>query len=214
VSPLAGRRRVHVVDYGMGNLTSVRHALEYLGAEVDVSSRPADLDRVGHAILPGVGSFRAAMHNLGETGWVDAIRRYAADGERQLLGICLGMQLLGASSPEDGTTAGLGLVDGIVERFPDDPSGRLRVPHVGFARVRPGRGSRLLPEADGPADFYFVHSYRIPADRCSGVLGLAHHGSDFVAMVEHGCVAGTQFHPEKSQSSGLALLSRWLGTPA
>ena len=128
------RRRVHVVDYGMGNLTSVRHALEYLGAEVDVSSRPADLDRVGHAILPGVGSFRAAMHNLRETGWVDAIRRYAADGERQLLGICLGMQLLGASSPEDGTTAGLGLVDGIVERL-DRKSTRLNSSHVSESRM-------------------------------------------------------------------------------
>ena len=81
---------------------------------------------------------------------------------------------------------------------------------MGFAAVRPGLGTALLPEAHGPADFYFVHSYRVDPDGCPGVVGRARHGLDFVAMVEQGNVAGTQFHPEKSQSSGLGLLARWL----
>lgn len=212
MSHLAARPRVHVIDYGMGNLTSVRHALEYLGADVVVSGDPAGLARAAHAILPGVGSFRVAMHNLRSAGLVDAIHAFVGDAERRLLGICLGMQLIGRSSTEDGITEGIGLVDAVVERFPDDPSGRCRVPHVGFARVTPDDRSVLLPPADGPSDFYFVHSYRVPADRCSGVVGSAQHGERFVAMVEAGNVAGTQFHPEKSQSSGLRLLARWLGT--
>lgn len=207
----AAQRRVLVIDYGMGNLTSVRHALEYLGADVEISGDPQHLADAGRAILPGVGSFRAAMHNLRSTGLADAIRAFAGDPDRRLLGICLGMQLIGSSSTEDGAAEGLGLVDAVVERFRDDPSGRCRVPHVGFSTVTPDARSMLLPPTDGPADFYFVHSYRVSPDRCSGVVGLAQHGEPFVAMIEAGNVAGTQFHPEKSQSSGLRLLARWLG---
>jgi glutamine amidotransferase len=202
--------RVVVVDYGMGNLTSVRHALEYLGAKVEPTDDPRRLGGARLAILPGVGSFRAAMHNLHERRFVDALRDFVGDPSRRLLGICLGMQLLCASSTEDAPTEGLGLLDVPVTRFPEDPSGRLKVPHVGFAAVRPGLGSALLPEAHGPADFYFVHSFRVDPDGCPGVVGRARHGRDFVAMVEQGNVAGTQFHPEKSQSSGLRLLAHWL----
>ncbi len=198
---------VVIVDYGMGNLFSVASALRYLGAEPLVSGDPDVVARSARSILPGVGSFRLAMERLRAGGLDDAMRA-ALRGGGTLLGICLGMQLLGASSTEDGATAGLEFVPNSVARF-DDSSG-LKVPHVGFNEVVVTDRTGLFAGLPDVPHFYFVHSYRMEV----GALAVPHatcdYGGGFLAAFDAGQVAGTQFHPEKSQSDGLTVIRNFL----
>lgn len=195
-----------IVDYGMGNLRSVRNALEMLGAKVVVADDPMRLD-ADHVVLPGVGAFGDAMANLCARGWVPALERYAATG-RPLLGICLGMQLLATKGTEFGERDGLGLVPGTVKLL-ERPG--FRVPHIGWNDVRVVKRDGVLSSL--PANFtaYFVHSYAFEPNDQAVVLGLTEYGGvEFASVVQNGNVMGTQFHPEKSQKYGLALLKAFL----
>lgn len=203
-------REVTIIDYGMGNIWSVQSALEYLGASFQICSEPEQIAKARQLILPGVGSFRRAMESLRKNGLADAILEAVKNRETPLLGICLGMQLLGTSGTEDGETPGLGLIDQVVESFnPAELLGR-KTPHIGFNRVEAAQGSRLLQGLDGGADFYFVHSYRMLPEISGALVSCCNHGVNFAATVEKGNVYGTQFHPEKSQTNGLALLKNYL----
>jgi len=199
-----------VVDYGMGNLRSVRNALQALGAEARVSSRPEDIAAARKLILPGVGSFPRAMENIRARGLEAPLHEAARRRQIPVLGICLGMQLLATRGLEDGGAEGLGWVPGEVVPFRfDDPDAR--VPHIGFNGAwSPAPGSRLFGALRAPADFYFVHSYYLRCDRESDVALWSDYHGRFCAGVEHENVFGTQFHPEKSQANGLALLARFL----
>ena len=127
-----------------------------------------------------------------------------------MLGICLGMQLLATNGSEDGDTAGLGLMPGLVEAFTFAEVGDRKIPHVGFNTVAPAPGSVLLAGAADRPDFYFVHSYRVLPVDAPGEVSTAHYGTDFVAAYEHENLYATQFHPEKSQANGLQLLKNFL----
>jgi len=202
---------VGVVDYGMGNLRSVAGALEALGARPVISPEPAELSRCERLVLPGVGSFFAAMANLRSRGLDEVIREQVAAG-KPLLGVCLGMQLLARTGTEDGDCQGLGLIDAEVRRL--DERG-LPIPHIGFNEVRfeAGRADELCGALGAAADFYFVHSYRVVCADPVDVAGWCDYGGRFAAVVRRGNVFGTQFHPEKSQSNGLKLLRGFLAAP-
>jgi len=199
-----------IVDYGMGNLRSVTNALGYLGETAQVSGDPATIMRSDKLILPGVGSFRRAMENIRGRGLLEPLAEAVAVKKVPVLGICLGMQLLATRGEEDGGADGLGWIAGEVVPFAFNDAAA-RIPHIGFnAAWSAGRSSPVFAALADPADFYFVHSYFLRCqDEASVALWCDYHGR-FCAAVERENVFGTQFHPEKSQANGLALLARFL----
>ena len=201
---------ITVVDYGMGNLRSVSKALERLGAQVQVTSDPAAVERAKKLILPGVGAFGAAMTELEKRRLIDPIRRAIARGV-PFLGICLGLQLLFEASDEAPGVAGLGVLPGRVRRFEAEG---LKIPHMGWNQVYRNAantdGASLLDGLVEGSYLYFVHSYYAdPADRAVVALE-SEYGGRFPAMIAHGRLFATQFHPEKSQAIGLRLLERFV----
>jgi glutamine amidotransferase len=197
-----------VVDYGMGNRRSVEKAFEHVGAEPVLTSDAAAIGAAELIVLPGVGAFPRAMRALGELGLVEVLRERAAAGAK-LIGICLGMQLLFERSEELGGADGLGLLGGDVVALQSP-----RVPHIGWNRVSPARGSEMLPQ---PESYYHVHSFACRPSDEADVVGRGEYGEPFVSIVERGNVSGVQFHPEKSSRAGLGLLERWafpVATPA
>lgn len=200
--------RIVIVDYGMGNLHSVLSAFHYLDTDPLVSSDPAEVVAADALILPGVGSFYKAMGRLEENGLADALREAVLGRKRKILGICLGQQLMAEWSDEDGGRTGLGFFPGYVSRLSSDTG--LKVPHVGFNKVRFHSQSRLFAGFNEAADFYFVHSFQLGIEERPGLAAICDYGGDFVAAYEQENVFSVQFHPEKSQSNGLQLLSNFL----
>jgi glutamine amidotransferase len=202
-------KRVAIIDYGMGNIWSVSSALKYLGVEavlVTESERLIDFDYV---ILPGVGSFKKGMEKLQQRGFDVNLHKVAKRGTN-ILGICLGMQLLGSHSTEDGNTGGLGLVCNKIEKFNFTDSAKFKIPHVGFNSVSVKDGTGLFNGLPESADFYFTHSYRMSIENFEGNYVVCNYGTEFLAAFEYGNICGTQFHPEKSQTNGLVLLKNFL----
>ena len=192
---------VALIDYGAGNLTSVRRALAAVGAEVRVPLGPGDLAGAHGIVVPGVGHFRATAALDG--GWREAVRASVAGG-RPLLGICLGLQWLFEESAEAPELAGLGLFEGRCARLPGD----VKVPHVGWNALEPARGSWLLAGVAPGAQAYFTHTYAAPVTGDTAATTL--HGITFASVVEKGSVAGAQFHPEKSGEAGLRILRNFV----
>jgi glutamine amidotransferase len=199
---------VAIVDYGMGNLDSVARAVEECGGRALIVDRPEPLREAAAVILPGVGAFGRGMKNLSSRGFVRALREDVVDREVPLLGLCLGMQLLATRSDEHGDNAGLGFVEGDVVRL--EPAPGLPVPHVGWNNVDQRRPSGLLAGVPSGTDFYFVHSYHFVPEHDEDVVATTDYGLPVVAVVERGPIWGVQFHPEKSQRPGLALLRAFL----
>lgn len=197
-----------IVDYGMGNLHSVLGALRYLGEDPTVSNDPTLVAAADSLILPGVGSFYKAMGKLENSGLAEALTEAVVGKGRKILGICLGQQLMSDYSAEDGGRPGLGFFSGDVTRLAS--TNGIKVPHVGFNKVRFDSRSRLFAGFHGPVDCYFVHSFKLSVEKRSGYAALCDYGGDFVAAYEHENVFSTQFHPEKSQTNGLRILSNFL----
>jgi glutamine amidotransferase len=202
---------ITIVDYGMGNLRSVAKAVEKIGHQAQVTTDPQVIAQADRLILPGVGAFRDAIARLRETGLDDSIRSFLLRS-RPFLGICLGLQLLFDTSYEDGEYPGLGILAGDVVRFdpppiPDSPP--LKVPHMGWNQIDIVHPTPLLADLPTSPSVYFVHSYYVrPADP-SVVATTTDYGQRFVSMVAKDNLAATQFHPEKSQRTGLALLANF-----
>lgn len=198
-----------IVDYGMGNLGSVRRALEECGSDVVISDDPVDCGRVDHIVLPGVGAFADGMTALKDGGWFDALCTAAQEDKIPLLGICLGMQLLADKGLEGRETAGLGLIPGEVRQLvPNAPE--TRIPHVGWNEVHHGGVHPLFTGIPTGTDFYFVHSYHfVPGNAVDALASTPYCGS-FVSAIARGTVCGTQFHPEKSSRAGFQLLRNFL----
>ncbi len=199
--------KIVVVNYGMGNIYSVQSAISFLGFESEYTDNHAKILNADKIILPGVGSYRKAMQNLLNKNLDDPIRESILIKKKEILGICLGMQLLGKSSTEDGFTRGLNLFDGTVDRFKD--SNELKVPHIGYNEVFPSKNSLLFRNLNNTLDFYFVHSYKMQTSITNGISSCS-YGVSFVAAFENENIFGTQFHPEKSQTNGLVLLKNFL----
>ncbi len=204
------KKIVTVIDYGMGNICSVVNAFNFLGSEVLVANDPDQVASAEVLILPGVGSFRKAMDSLREREIDRALLHAVKNRGRNILGICLGMQLLGARGLEDGESFGLGLIPADVERFSVDEVHGSKIPHVGFNSVKASPKSRLMAGIAVNPDFYFVHSYRMLPKGLPGNATNCVYGIEFLAAYEHENIFATQFHPEKSQSNGLLLLKNFI----
>ena len=200
--------RVAIVNTGLCNLDSIARAVEECDSAPVVTDDPADLAAATHIILPGVGSFPAAMARLTERGLVDAMTEQVVEGGIPFLGICLGMQLLGTRGSEIRPTPGLGWVDGEVELI--SPAPGERVPHVGWNEVAPVDGSPLFRGIPPERDFYFVHSYVLRPTSETDVAARTPYGGGFVSSVQRGLIFGVQFHPEKSQRAGFDVLQNFL----
>ncbi|HET7522038.1 MAG TPA: imidazole glycerol phosphate synthase subunit HisH [Bacillales bacterium] len=201
---------IGVIDYGMGNLHSVSKALERLDQPYFVSGHPSELDRAEGLILPGVGSFRDAMQILSSAGLEEFLRSAAGRG-KPILGICLGMQLLFTESEENGPTKGLDFLPGRCVKFSgmSEQGERYKVPHMGWNRLQFHRPNHPLLAGMREDFAYFVHSYVVRADHTRDVLASCHYNGPVPAVVGRGNVFGTQFHPEKSSTLGMALLRNY-----
>jgi glutamine amidotransferase len=194
---------IAVIDYGAGNLRSIRRALEAAGAHVSVTSDQDQVRLADAVVFPGVGAAGASMDRLHKLGLVEVIGDVVAGG-RPFLGICLGMQLL-FDHQEEGNTRGLGLLQGRVRSL----SPTVKVPQIGWNRVQwvqDAAGYELAEEDD----FYFVHSYVVDPDDPTDVVSVSRYGDIFPSIVRHNHVWGTQFHPEKSGPAGLRLIAKWV----
>jgi glutamine amidotransferase len=202
---------IAIVDYNIGNLESVRHALRSVGADARVTAKPEDLRTAERIVLPGVGAFGRCMTNLRESeGILDALREEVREKGKPLLGICVGMQMLATRGEEDGSHEGLGWISGDVRRLEVDRTHGLNVPHMGWNALQVERSNGLFDGIGSSATFYFVHSYHfVPNDR-SDVAATSEHGEQFVSALVRDNVFATQFHPEKSQHDGLQLLANWV----
>lgn len=201
----AKKINIAIIDYGVGNLTSVSNALDYLCLSHRIIDSPEYLERATHVILPGVGSFKAGMEGIKRRGWSDPLRKVALIEKKPLLGICLGMQLLADTGFENGQLPGLSILSGEVVKI---PAINLPLPHIGWndVDIRIGRITENLSE--NPY-FYFVHSYRfIPKDK-SIIVGTVQYDVPIAAIVEYENIFGTQFHPEKSQDNGSQILQNF-----
>ncbi len=198
---------VAVIDYGMGNIRSVLNALEEVGAGGVLVDNPENLGSFEKAILPGVGAFQEAMENLNESGMTEALNAHVSRGN-QLLGVCLGMQLICLDSEENGFHEGLGYLNAHVVSFPQEAG--LKVPHMGWNAIEFRQGHAVFSDIETGSDVYFVHSYNVQCADESNVLATSNYGVPFVSIVASGNVLGMQFHPEKSQGVGLQLLRNFI----
>lgn len=196
-----------IIDYGVGNLFSLKSSLAAIGENAIVTSDAKVLKEASRIILPGVGAFADAAEKLADTGLVDLIKKMSV--KKPLLGICLGMQMLFEKSFEYGEHAGLGLIPGNVVPLEGAISDTLKVPHIGWNKLRVCGKDPLLKGVDGEY-VYYVHSF-CAATHSRYITGVSEYGIDVVGSVRNGNVYGTQFHPEKSGEAGLSILRAFCG---
>jgi len=201
---------VTVINYNMGNVFSVMNAFDYLGCQVTLHSDPDEIADSDLLVLPGVGSFRQAIDQIKKNALDQALYHAVNIRGAKLLGICLGMQLLGAVGFEEGETAGLGFVDNQVCPFAIEETGGLKIPHVGFNMVEPKSMPALFKDLPENPYFYFNHGYRMLAENIKNNHAVCNYGINFLAAFIKDNIYGVQFHPEKSQSNGLLLLKNFV----
>ena len=200
---------VVIVDYDVGNLHSVKKGFEQVGATAIVSRDRQAIANADSLVLPGVGAFGTCMDNLKSFGLVKAVQEFLSSG-KPFLGICVGYQLLFELSEEFGEVDGLGVLKGKCVRFSFETGKGLKIPHMGWNQVRYKKPSKLFDGISDGSDFYFVHSYYpVPEDE-NIIAGQTEYGGEtFCAAIEKGNIFATQFHPEKSQQTGLKVLSNF-----
>ncbi len=194
---------IGIIDYGAGNLLSVRRAFEYIGAPARIAARLDELEGADRIVLPGVGAFGAAAARLEERGFLAFLRDWIR-ADRPFLGICLGLQLLFEGSTESEGASGLGLFKGTCLRFPEG-----KVPQIGWNQVAPAAGSRLFEGIAAGTFFYFLHGYYAAPDDDTWVAARTTYGVTYASAVQRGRIWAVQFHPEKSGDMGLRLLRNW-----
>jgi imidazole glycerol-phosphate synthase subunit HisH len=199
-----------IVDYDVGNLHSVRHALEKVGAQVVVTRDPQDLRAAERLVLPGVGAFGACMSGLLASDLLHTLSEEVLHNGKPLLGICVGMQILATAGEEDGRHAGLGWIPGRVRRLVPEGGSDVRVPHMGWNDTRVCRSHPVLAGLSTHPTFYFVHSYIFEPSAPEHVIATCDYGQPFASIVAKDNIIATQFHPEKSQADGFAFLEGFL----
>lgn len=198
---------VAIIDYGAGNLQSVKKALDFIGAKSIITADENEINAASHIILPGVGSFGDAMYSIREKGLEDVIKK-SADGSKHFLGICLGLQLLFESSEESPGVDGLGIFKGKIVTIPKDNG--LKVPHIGWNSVSLKQTDGIFENLRDNSYFYFVHSYYLNDADEKVVAGTTEYGVPIQCAVQQGRVSATQFHPEKSSEAGLTILRNFV----
>ena len=201
--------KVLIIDYGMGNLGSVKTAVKVLGFKADIVNAPQLIKGADKIILPGVGSFSDAMSELKNNNWFDPLSEHVFNEQKPILGICLGMQLLATTGQEGGQTEGLDFIPGQVSHLTklgcEKP-----IPHVGWNDTHVKNKSILFKGIESGNDFFYVHSYGFLPSNPSAISSIVNYDGEIVASIEKDNVFGTQFHPEKSSKAGLKLLKNFL----
>ena len=198
---------ITIVDYGLGNLGSVLNMLKRIGVEGEIKSDLKSIENASKLILPGVGAFDAAMKKLNESNLTSVLKVKALEEKTPIMGICLGMQIL-MNSSEEGSKAGLGLIDGEVKKFSYDDS-QLKIPHMGWNYVYMSRNNAPLFNGLGESKFYFVHSYYVKVKDKTNSLLTTNYGIEFDSGVMKDNIYGFQFHPEKSHKFGMKLFENF-----
>ncbi len=198
---------IGIIDYGVGNLKSVKNSLDFLNIPNKIVSKPDEISTCEKIILPGVGAFGAAMEKLNMLGFAEVIKKFAAN-QKPILGICLGMQLLFEESYEHGHHQGLGLIKGKVLPFREKIND-LPIPLIGWNGINKENESMLLKNIDNDSSFYFVHSFYCEPENHDVTMASSDYGIKFAAIVHKDNIFGCQFHPEKSQASGLKILENF-----
>ena len=201
---------IAIIDYGMGNLQSIKNAFELLGEEVKIVTDPNDLRKAAAIVLPGVGAFGDGMKNLRERGFLPALQEEVIKEKKLYLGICLGLQFLAKTSEEHGMHAGLGWIDGEVKRIRPKTPG-FKIPHIGWNEAISSGKNILFEGLERKETFYFVHSYTLSLSppEAEIVTSTCWHGAEIVASIHKENIFGVQFHPEKSQGAGLKVLENF-----
>jgi glutamine amidotransferase len=200
---------VGIINYGMGNLSSVSNAFASLNSDPQILARPEELRNVDRIVLPGVGAFGDGMAKLRGDGWIPELEAAVLRAGKPFLGLCLGMQMLANTGTEYGQWAGLGWIPGVVRRLtPSDPS--IRVPHMGWNDLEVVKMDGLYRGMKQTPVCYFVHSYVFQPEDPALISAYCNHGERFAASLEYRNIFATQYHPEKSQKNGLAVLSNFL----
>ncbi|MBE8998093.1 MULTISPECIES: imidazole glycerol phosphate synthase subunit HisH [unclassified Nostoc] len=201
--------KIAIIDYGMGNLSSVANAFNSIECHAFVTNNPEDLCEASHIILPGVGAFSDGIKNLQSGGWIKFLETEVIEKKKSFLGICLGMQLLATAGTEHGYHKGLNWIPGTVNRLKSNERS-IRVPHIGWNDVYFLNKNGLYRGLGNSQVFYFVHSYVFIPEKMDICSALTSHGSEFISSIEMGNIYATQFHPEKSQKAGLEVLRNFV----
>jgi glutamine amidotransferase len=199
---------IAIIDYGLGNINAIYTVYKNLDIPVKIASTSSDLGNVRKLILPGVGSFDYAMEKLNKSGMRDTLDNLVQSDKVDILGICVGMQML-AKSSEEGNHPGLGWLDAEVKKFNKNMDYDLLIPHMGWNNITPKKGSPLLIGFCNSSYFYFLHSYYFEAHDNTNIVSTTKYGFDFVSTINNGNIYGVQFHPEKSHQSGIQLLKNF-----
>lgn len=202
---------VTIIDYGVGNLNSIKNMLKKIGTEAIISSLPADIDSAEKLILPGVGAFDYGMQQIRESGFLGNLRQKVIQNKTPFLGVCLGAQLLLEGSEEGMPVPGLGWINGRVVKFDQGRMPRnFKIPHMGWNGLELKKESRLFTNMYPDSRFYFVHSYHMVCTQEEDVLAESNYSYNFVSAVERDNVLGVQFHPEKSHKFGMKLYENFI----
>ncbi len=198
-----------IVDYGLGNLASVRNMIRKAGGESIISSDHEEIRSAEKLLLPGVGHFARGMENMRSSGLDVLLSERVLEHRVPVLGICLGMQLMAAHS-EEGDARGMGWMDAEITRFRQEKMGDLKVPHMGWNDITLKKTHPLFPDAQAEERFYFVHGYHAVCHRPEDVLATASYGYEFCCAYSRDNICGVQFHPEKSHRFGMEVMSRFI----
>ena len=205
------KKKICIVDYGFGNITSLENSLNYLKFDYVTLDKPKDLSNFSHLFLPGVGSFEAGMTKLKKLKWDLEIKKFIENGG-YLFGICLGMQLLfkyGTNEKTNQTIDGLRFFEGKCEKFfKKNDKNKLPLPHVGFNAVK-YKKTKIWNGINNLSYFYFIHSYRVSSDNNLVKCATTNYGENFISFVENSNIFASQFHPEKSHLLGLKLIENF-----
>ena len=204
------KKKITIIDYGMGNILSIQNAINFLGYKSFLSNKPNIIEKSDVLILPGVGSFNEAMKRLNKLKLVEAIKKNILRNDGKILGICLGMQLLAKNGTENGNIKGIGLLNGSVLSL-KLKTGKV-LPHIGFNKITNMPNTKLFNGIKKDKYFYFVHSYYFEPKKedLNFKYSYCNYGKKFISSFENDKIFGTQFHPEKSQRNGLTLLNNFL----
>lgn len=200
-------KKICILDYGSGNSMSVYNAIKFLNYKVTLSSKINDIKTSSHLILPGVGSFKKTMEKIKKKLPLKVITDQVLNKKKPILGICVGMQILSSYGYEFEKYAGLGWIPGEVKILKNKPN---KIPHVGWNNLNIMKKHKILNNLDGRDNLYFVHSYKFNAKNKQNKLCTTNYNEDFCSIIYHENIYGFQFHPEKSQISGLKLLKNFI----
>lgn len=208
------KKKIVIVDYGLGNLYSIFQACKHFGFDPVLSSNKNEILDASHLILPGVGAFEVAINQLNKLSLVEVLEKYISSG-KPLMGVCLGMQLLFEKSYEFGEHLGLGFIKGSINKFPTSYSGtNLRIPHIGWNKILKHNNdwaNTPLSDLEDSSMMYFVHSYFASPDNFNEILSISQYkGFEFCSSVMSNNIFGFQFHPEKSAESGLSIYKNFI----